>query len=58
MKDNVIKVDFSKNRKKYPFSLLLLIKKTYEKLFYAMFKPCKTKDKNTKNVIRSFKDIS
>ncbi|OBR91745.1 MULTISPECIES: hypothetical protein [Clostridium] len=58
MKDNVIKVDFSRNRKKDPFSLLLLIKKTYKKFFYSMFKPCKTKDKNNKNVIRSFKDIS
>lgn len=58
MKDNVIKVDFSKNRKKDPASFLLLIKKVYKKLFFSKFKSYKTKDKNRKNATRSFKDIS
>ncbi|CAB1254329.1 hypothetical protein ACFHWD_05380 [Clostridium sp. MT-14] len=61
MKDNVIKVDFSKNVKKKDMSFLSSAKLFLSKLFSSANKTPKettTKDKDTKKIIYYSKDIS
>ncbi|MEY8762713.1 MULTISPECIES: hypothetical protein [Clostridium] len=61
MKDNVIKVNFSKNNKKKKTSFLSSIKLFLSKLFSFTNKAPetnKTKDKDNKKIIYYFKDIS
>ncbi|MHC6181360.1 hypothetical protein ACYUJ6_16175 [Clostridium sp. JNZ X4-2] len=61
MKDNVIKVNFSKNNKKKNMSFFSSVKFSLSKLFSSANKTSKTdkaKDKNNKKIIYYSRDIS
>lgn len=61
MKDNVIKVNFSKNNKKKNMSFFSSVKFFLSKLFSSANKTSKTnktKDKGNKKIIHYFRDIS
>ncbi|MEY7999394.1 hypothetical protein AB8U03_04135 [Clostridium sp. Mt-5] len=61
MKDNVIKVNFSKNNKKKNMPFFSSVKFFLSKLFSSTNKTSKTnktKDKDNKKIIHYFRDIS